>query len=291
MSHACATAGGQTPAGAMLIPRYTHLASLWSYYPSAKSNTRRVTKTRNGRAKVMSAKAYEKKNAAGPRTGPTYEGHHLGNSSLELMESALRRQKQFFAYVGVYAPHWPAVPAPEHRELYPGLAAPRTPNYNGFRRGKARHIRQNPDLDPFAEWWIGTTRRCTREGRAWRRRSLFRQPRAAGPENCCAIPPLPLVPAILASWQPPDAHRCFRHTLHADRHMVDRWQSAAAVDNLVKDTVDLLERWNAMDNTWFLVTSVSPTLAPGAVCEAAAQLYIALPSAHAHSWGSVRGLP
>ncbi|HEY0511667.1 MAG TPA: sulfatase, partial [Thermoanaerobaculia bacterium] len=38
--------------------------------------------------------------------------------------------KPFFLYLATYAPHKPAVPAPRHAALFPGLQAPRTPSFN-----------------------------------------------------------------------------------------------------------------------------------------------------------------
>jgi len=44
--------------------------------------------------------------------------------------------------------------------------------------------------------------------------------------------------------------------------MLDRWQSVAAVDDLVESVVSLLERHDALNNTWIIVTSVRSSDTP-----------------------------
>lgn len=41
-----------------------------------------------------------------------------------------RSREPFFLYLAPYGPHKPAIPAPRHAQLFPGLRAPRTPSWN-----------------------------------------------------------------------------------------------------------------------------------------------------------------
>jgi arylsulfatase A-like enzyme len=50
------------------------------------------------------------------------------------------RNKPFFVYLNVYAPHQPATPAPEDRNLFPHATAPRTPSFNLDVPGKPRWL-------------------------------------------------------------------------------------------------------------------------------------------------------
>jgi len=43
---------------------------------------------------------------------------------------AAQAPEPFFLYVAPYVPHKPATPAPRHQNLFPGVAAPRTPSWN-----------------------------------------------------------------------------------------------------------------------------------------------------------------
>ncbi|MFC0042404.1 sulfatase-like hydrolase/transferase [Actinomadura rayongensis] len=55
-------------------------------------------------------------------------------------------KRPFFAYIAPVTPHPPAVPAPRHAKLYPGLKAPRTPAYDAPPAGKPTEVRRLPPL-------------------------------------------------------------------------------------------------------------------------------------------------
>lgn len=48
----------------------------------------------------------------------------------EFMRQASQDKKPFFAFLSVYAPHGPATPAERHKEMFPGVKAPRTASFN-----------------------------------------------------------------------------------------------------------------------------------------------------------------
>lgn len=48
----------------------------------------------------------------------------------QFIRDSVTQGTPFFAYLAVHAPHIPAVPAPRHANLFPGIEAPRTPNFN-----------------------------------------------------------------------------------------------------------------------------------------------------------------
>lgn len=50
--------------------------------------------------------------------------------ALDFIQKSGKDKVPFFAYLAVYAPHQPATPAPRHKDLFPDVQAPRTPNYN-----------------------------------------------------------------------------------------------------------------------------------------------------------------
>jgi N-acetylglucosamine-6-sulfatase len=52
------------------------------------------------------------------------------NKTKDFVTRAAQAGEPFFAYLSVYAPHGPATPAPGDEVLFPGVTAPRTPNYN-----------------------------------------------------------------------------------------------------------------------------------------------------------------
>lgn len=53
----------------------------------------------------------------------------------------------FFIYLAPYAPHAPYTPAPRHADLFPGVTAPRTPNYDEADvTGKPAYIADRPPL-------------------------------------------------------------------------------------------------------------------------------------------------
>ncbi len=60
-----------------------------------------------------------------------------------------RSREPFFLYLATYAPHKPAIPAPRHAALFPGLGAPRTPSWNEADvSDKPAPYRGNPPLSP-----------------------------------------------------------------------------------------------------------------------------------------------
>ncbi len=52
------------------------------------------------------------------------------NRSLDFIEESLQGSQPFFLYASTPAPHEPADPAPQYAQMYEGLVAPRTPNWN-----------------------------------------------------------------------------------------------------------------------------------------------------------------
>jgi len=50
--------------------------------------------------------------------------------ALDFIGRSLAANQPFFTYIAPYAPHAPYTPAPRHADLFPGVQAPRTPNYN-----------------------------------------------------------------------------------------------------------------------------------------------------------------
>jgi N-acetylglucosamine-6-sulfatase len=60
-----------------------------------------------------------------------------------------RSREPFFLYLAPYAPHKPAIPAPRHAQLFPGLRAPRTPSWNEVDvADKPAPYRDAPPLTP-----------------------------------------------------------------------------------------------------------------------------------------------
>ncbi len=91
---------------------------------------------------------------ADPVFGTTYQTTQIGNRTLRWLEGAIAdAPRPWFAYIGPHAPHFPAEPAPWHRDAFPSLEAPITPNYNASSPGKAQHVRQNPPLSARAKCW------------------------------------------------------------------------------------------------------------------------------------------
>jgi hypothetical protein len=85
-----------------------------------------------------------------PEFGTTYQTAQIGNRTLRWLDGAIGGAQPFFAYLGPHAPHFPAEPAPWHRDAFPGLAAPFTPNYNLSCADKAQIVAQNPST--FLIW-------------------------------------------------------------------------------------------------------------------------------------------
>jgi N-acetylglucosamine-6-sulfatase len=70
----------------------------------------------------------------------------------EFMTRAAQAHQPFFAYLGVYAPHGPATPAPKDVEAFPGAVAPRPPNYDEADvSDKPAWLQSKPLLTPAQE--------------------------------------------------------------------------------------------------------------------------------------------
>lgn len=70
------------------------------------------------------------------------------NKATDFMTRSAREGKPFFTYIGLYAPHQPATPAPRHAALFADAKAPRTPNYNEADvSDKPAFIRNLPEMD------------------------------------------------------------------------------------------------------------------------------------------------
>lgn len=54
----------------------------------------------------------------------------LGRKAVAFIDKAAADKQPFIVEIAPYAPHAPYTPAPRHAELFPGLKAPRTPNFN-----------------------------------------------------------------------------------------------------------------------------------------------------------------
>ena len=50
--------------------------------------------------------------------------------TVDFIQRSAQAGKPFFVYLAPYAPHAPYTPAPRHANLFPGVKAPRTPNYD-----------------------------------------------------------------------------------------------------------------------------------------------------------------
>jgi N-acetylglucosamine-6-sulfatase len=70
----------------------------------------------------------------------------------EFMTRAAQAHQPFFAYLGVYAPHGPATPAPKDVDAFPGAVAPRPPNYDEADvSDKPAWLQSKPLLTPAQE--------------------------------------------------------------------------------------------------------------------------------------------
>jgi arylsulfatase A-like enzyme len=52
------------------------------------------------------------------------------DKTIQFIHRSVDEGQPFFAFVSVYAPHWPTTPAPRHARLFADAQAPRTPNFN-----------------------------------------------------------------------------------------------------------------------------------------------------------------
>jgi N-acetylglucosamine-6-sulfatase len=67
--------------------------------------------------------------------------------ALDFIQRSAAADQPFFVYLAPYAPHAPYTPAPRHADLFPGVQAPRTPNYNELDvSDKPAYISQRPLL-------------------------------------------------------------------------------------------------------------------------------------------------
>ena len=67
--------------------------------------------------------------------------------ALDFLKRNAASKQPFFIYLAPYAPHAPYTPAPRHADLFPGVQAPRTPNYNEADvSDKPAYIRERPLL-------------------------------------------------------------------------------------------------------------------------------------------------
>jgi arylsulfatase A-like enzyme len=70
-----------------------------------------------------------------------------GQKTVEFIERSAAEGEPFFAYVSVYAPHWPYTAAPRHEGMFDGVQAPRTPNFDEEDvSDKPAHLRNLPPL-------------------------------------------------------------------------------------------------------------------------------------------------
>lgn len=59
-----------------------------------------------------------------------YQTDVLRNLAVDFVTRSAKGSEPFFLYLAPTAPHEPAVPAPRHQNLFPGLQAPRPPSFN-----------------------------------------------------------------------------------------------------------------------------------------------------------------
>ena len=65
-----------------------------------------------------------------------------------------QEETPFFLWLGPHAPHYPAVPAPWHADLFPNMTAPRTPSFNRHAPDKHLMVAQNAELNAEALMYI-----------------------------------------------------------------------------------------------------------------------------------------
>lgn len=88
--------------------------------------------------------------------GERYQTSQIGNRTLSWLDTAIRGDAPFFAYVGPHAPHFPAMPAPWYATAFDDVELPITPNYNSLDvdgDGKSEHAQKNPPLSDRAKCW------------------------------------------------------------------------------------------------------------------------------------------
>ncbi len=75
--------------------------------------------------------------------------------ALDFIKRSAQGNQPYFIYLAPYAPHAPYTPAPRHANLFPGVKAPRTPNYNEADvSDKPAYIRDRPLLNQKQETTI-----------------------------------------------------------------------------------------------------------------------------------------
>ncbi|MBW8487572.1 sulfatase [Actinomadura sp. PM05-2] len=80
-----------------------------------------------------------------PPSAKTYFTDVLSREAQKFVGAA--DERPFFAYIAPTVPHPPAVPAPRHKNLFPGLKAPRDPSYDlADMTGKPAELRRLPRL-------------------------------------------------------------------------------------------------------------------------------------------------
>ena len=75
----------------------------------------------------------------------------IDNATIDFVKQALENDEPFFAYVAPHAPHVPATPAPWYQDMFTGLKAPRTPNYNYLALDHHYVIRSQQPIDAKIE--------------------------------------------------------------------------------------------------------------------------------------------
>jgi arylsulfatase A-like enzyme len=76
-----------------------------------------------------------------------YSTDVLTRKSVKFITDSVNQKKPFFLHLSYYAPHSPAIPAPRHTNLFPGVKVPRTPAYDEADvSDKPYHIQQLPRI-------------------------------------------------------------------------------------------------------------------------------------------------
>jgi N-acetylglucosamine-6-sulfatase len=70
----------------------------------------------------------------------------LANKGTDFINLAAQRHKPFFLELATFAPHAPYTPAPRNRHDFPGLKAPRPPNFNRLPTGAPLWLAHHPRL-------------------------------------------------------------------------------------------------------------------------------------------------
>jgi arylsulfatase A-like enzyme len=70
------------------------------------------------------------KQVAYEKTPQDYGTDVYVGTAVDFIQRSAKAGQPFFVYLAPYAPHAPYTPAPRHANLFPGVKAPRTPNYN-----------------------------------------------------------------------------------------------------------------------------------------------------------------